>query len=99
MLDRSSQRKMAASRSAKAIHTFLRDYAVLDIWRSLNPTKRAHSFFSDVHQTFSRIDYFLLDKKFVPLVRAGTDEAIVISDHSPLFLKLKFNDIPITHPC
>ena len=46
MLERSSQRQMATSRSAKAIHTFLRDYAAVDIWRSLNPTTRAYSFFT-----------------------------------------------------
>ena len=47
---------------------------------------------------FSRIDYFLLDKMLLPSVRACTYEAIIISDHSPLSLKFKFNNIPITHP-
>lgn len=98
MLDRSSNRQITTSRSVKAINIFLKNYAVADVWRSLNSTIRAYSFFSNVHQTFSHIDYFLLDKKHLPLVRACTYEAIVISDQSPLSLKLKFNDIPITHP-
>lgn len=97
-LDRSSKRQITTSRSAKVINSFLTDYAVVDVWRSLNPTSRAYSFFSNVHQTFSRIDYFLLDKKLIPSVKACTYEAIVISDHSPLSLKLKFDDIPMTHP-
>lgn len=54
-------------------------------------------FFSNVHQTFSRIDYFLLYKKLLPSVRACAYEAIVISDHSPLSLKLKFDHVPMTH--
>lgn len=85
------------STSAKVINNFLSDYAVADVWRSLNPTAR-YSFFSNVHQTFSRIDYILLEKELLPSVKDCTYSTIVISDHSPLFLKVQFHDIPITHP-
>ena len=41
MLDRSSKRQITVSRSAKTVNSFLKDYAVADVWRSLNPTTRA----------------------------------------------------------
>lgn len=86
------------SKSAKVIDTFLSEYAVADVGSSLNPTARSYSFFSNVHQTFSHINCILLDKKLLPLVKDCAYSAIVISDHSPLLLKLQFHDIPITHP-
>lgn len=65
---------------------------------ALNPTARSYSFFSNFHQTFSCIDFFLLDKKLLPVVKECTYKTIVISNHSPLICKLKLHDIPISHP-
>uniref|UniRef100_A0AAY4CZ23 Endonuclease/exonuclease/phosphatase domain-containing protein n=1 Tax=Denticeps clupeoides TaxID=299321 RepID=A0AAY4CZ23_9TELE len=45
-LDRSSSTVCAPSRSAKAILSFMKEYAVSDAWRFFNPTKREYSFFS-----------------------------------------------------
>lgn len=89
-LDRTSQRGAALSKSAKIINSFLNDYAVTDIWRFLNPSTRGYSFFSHVHQSFSRIDYFLIDNKLLSLVQHCAYNAIVISDHAPLTLGLRF---------
>uniref|UniRef100_A0A673GPH0 exodeoxyribonuclease III n=1 Tax=Sinocyclocheilus rhinocerous TaxID=307959 RepID=A0A673GPH0_9TELE len=89
-LDRVSQRGTTLSKSAKIINYFLNDYAVTDVWRFLNPSTHGYSFFSHVHQSFSRIDYFLIDNKLLPWVQHCTCNAIVISDHSPLTLGLRF---------
>lgn len=57
-----------------------------------NPTSRAYSFFSSVHKTYSRIDYFFIDNRILHLVRECDYGAIVISDHGPLSMKLCFSD-------
>lgn len=49
-------------------------------------------FFSPVHQTYSRIDFFLIDQRILQLVKLCTYESIVISDHSPVVLELRFKD-------
>lgn len=40
------------------------------------------SFFSPVHHTFSRIDYFIFDNKLLPLISSCIYNTIVISDHA-----------------
>lgn len=89
-IDRSSISTAKLSRSAHVINTFIGDYGISDLWRSLNPTGRAYSFFSPVHQSFSRIDYFLVDCKLLQLVEACSYNAIIISDHSPLTATFRF---------
>lgn len=59
--DRSSTKVTSLSKSARCINTFLQAYGVIDPWRFKCPTSKQFSFFSPVHQTYSRIDYFLID--------------------------------------
>lgn len=81
-LDRSSSKPCCVSKSAKVIHLFMEQYAVVDAWRFLNPSSKQFSFFSPVHGTFSRIDYFLIDSKLLPSVSSCSYNPIVISDHA-----------------
>ncbi len=62
----------------------MEEFAVTDIWRFFNPSKREYSFFSHVHHTFTRIDYFLVDNRLLSLVSTCKYDAIVISDHAPI---------------
>lgn len=39
-----------------------------DIWRLQHPSVRDYSFFSPVHKSYTRIDYFLVDSKLIPNV-------------------------------
>lgn len=93
-LDRSSQRVTGPSKCASLIQMFLQKYGLCDAWRFLHPSARQYSFFSHVHHTFSRIDYFFMDKKLLPNLQDSSYESIVISDHAPLVLKLKFPQLP-----
>lgn len=87
-LDRCSYKKASLSRSADAIHLFLKSYGIVDVWRFRNPTARAYSFFSPVHKSYSRIDTFFLDKRLLSSVSKCDYEAIVISDHGPLTMEI-----------
>src|SRR4029434_9876493 len=67
-LDRSSVNLKPLSNSGKAINSFIDSYGVVDPWRFKNPTAKTFSFFPPAHQSYSRIDYFLLDKKLLPIL-------------------------------
>lgn len=53
-----------------------------------NSSTKQFSFFSPVHHTFSRIDYFLVDNKLLPLVSSCIYNTIVISDHAAVTFDL-----------
>ena len=89
-LDRSSMNMKPQTKSAKLIKSFLKEFAMSDVWRFLNPTSRAYSFFSNMHHTFTRIDYFLVDNRLLPAVHSCTYNPIVISDHGPVTLELNW---------
>lgn len=85
-LDHSSARVTTLSKMATELMSFMKDYGDCDPWRFLHSDTRAYSFFSHVHQTYSRIGYFLL-----PFVHSSEYTTIVISDHSPLLLDFRFD--------
>lgn len=89
-LDRSSSKTITPSKSAYCINEFLKAYGVVDPWRFRYPTSKQFSFFSPVHQSYSRIDYFLIDQKLLHMVTKIEYSSIVISDHAPVILQLSF---------
>ncbi|XP_051794339.1 calcium-binding mitochondrial carrier protein SCaMC-2-B isoform X1 [Acanthochromis polyacanthus] len=93
-MDRSVTSKVTLTKSAHSIKSFLETYGVVDVWRARNPSTRAYSFYSPVHMTYSRIDYFFMDKNIIHLVKECDYGAIVVSDHAPLCMKMF---IPDTH--
>ena len=88
--DRSSSRQAAPSAMSRAFSLFMEQHGYVDPWRFNNPSAREYSFFSNVHQSFSRIDYFFMDKTLLPAVLSSDYQAIVVSDHAPLTLDLAF---------
>lgn len=69
-LDHSKTQTDPLSKSALTIKTLCQSIGVVDPWRFKNSTLKEFSFFSAVHQTYSRIDFFLLDKKMLPQVKS-----------------------------
>lgn len=56
-LDR-SKLNLSQSRMAAVLRNFMNTNGYVDPWRFRNPIGRQYSFYSNVHQSFSRIDYF-----------------------------------------
>ncbi len=52
---------MPQVKSSIYLKSFFSEYGLSDAWRFLNPKKREYSFFSNVHHSYSRIDYFISD--------------------------------------
>ncbi len=63
----------------------------VDPRRLFNPHNKDYSFFSQMHQSFSRIDYFFIDAKLISKVLNVNYHPIVISDHAPLSLDIQFS--------
>ncbi len=83
-LDRSSSKQSFLSKSAKVVLDYAFRLGLSDPWRVKYPQDKVFSFFSHVHHTFSRIDFFLLDNKLLNCVNACTYHTVVISDHAPV---------------
>ena len=83
-LDRSSTTPQALSRSAKVLDTYMTSLGLFDPWRAKYQSDKVFSFFSHVHRSYSRIDFFLLDNYFSSEIHSCEYHSIVISDHAPV---------------
>uniref|UniRef100_UPI001F5FC06A hypothetical protein n=1 Tax=Candidatus Ichthyocystis sparus TaxID=1561004 RepID=UPI001F5FC06A len=68
----------------RALHQMLDEVDVVDIWRIMHPYGKDHTFFSNPHKTYSRIDFFLISKVSTELVSSTSIGNIHISDHAPI---------------
>lgn len=82
------------SKAGTIIHNFMESYALVDPWRYNNPTSKQFSFFSPVHHSYSRIDFFIVDKIILPNITGCQYNSIVISDHSPVQIDVIFPECP-----
>ncbi len=65
MLDRQpSQIASVTSKSNAMLKQYMQSLNIVDIWRILNPSDRDFSFYSHVHKSYSRIDFFSARFKF-----------------------------------
>ncbi|CAH2301068.1 Hypothetical predicted protein, partial [Pelobates cultripes] len=71
-------------------HKFIKllEFDLYDSWRVLNPTSREYTHFSQVYKTHSRIDYILLNAKFLTSIKQCRIDDITWSDHAPVTLTL-----------
>lgn len=76
------------SNRAQALNEMCEEIGLVDVWRALHPRDREYKFFSGVHKTASRIDYFFSPKTSLQNVIDCNVGNIVISDHAPVFLRL-----------
>lgn len=58
------------------------------MWRLHHPHDCDDSFYSHVHRSYTRIDYFLVDSRLISNV-THTKYHNIISDHSPINIDLK----------
>lgn len=97
-LDRSNPKTNSLSKMARAFLDFFQHIACVDPWRWLNPNSKTFSFFSNVHHSYSRIDYFFIDQKLLSSVLKIEYSAIVESDHAPICLDLSFQNNYTSRP-
>ena len=74
----------------------LAKYKLVDTWRETNPTKRNYTYFSNPHQSFSRIDHIILTTGMLPEVLASSIIPIPWSDHNAVLTTIA-SAIPKNH--
>lgn len=90
-MDRSCPKTLTRSKMSQILSDLTHKIGCVDPWRFLYPQKKDFSFYSNVHHTYSRIDYFFIDKTFLPAVEKVEYMAIVESDHAPVILDITFS--------
>lgn len=58
-LDRSSHTRYT-NKSVKSLNLLIKDMGWVDIWRLRNPDAKDVTFYSNPHNSYSRLDYFLI---------------------------------------
>uniref|UniRef100_A0A8C5MZE9 exodeoxyribonuclease III n=1 Tax=Leptobrachium leishanense TaxID=445787 RepID=A0A8C5MZE9_9ANUR len=84
--DSSSSQHRTPRRVLARIHHSLQALRLIDAWRALNPSARDYTYFSSVHRTYSRLDYFFVPQYDLPLIRDAKIQATTWSDHAPVVL-------------
>lgn len=93
-LDRSVSRSATPMKMSQALSTLMTQYGFVDPWRLSHPSAKQYSFFSHAHRSFSRIDYFLIDKKLTSAIVSTQYLPITVSDHATVILDLHFSMKP-----
>lgn len=84
-IDRSGNlRNKPIWKSTSIIKQFMTDYGLADSWRLQHPSSREYSFFSPVHHSYSRLDFFLTSNSMISNTSQSTIHPIIISDHVPV---------------
>uniref|UniRef100_A0A8C5ELJ2 Endonuclease/exonuclease/phosphatase domain-containing protein n=1 Tax=Gouania willdenowi TaxID=441366 RepID=A0A8C5ELJ2_GOUWI len=94
IFDRSNPRTFIQSSMSKVVSEFMAKNGYVDPWRFCHPQAKEFSFYSHVHKSFSRIDYFFTDSAFVSKITSTEYHAIIISDHAPISIDIQFEVCP-----
>lgn len=62
---------------------------LVDIWRTQHHDLRNYTFYSPVHATYSRLDFFLVEHCLLEEVKGTDIGTMTFSDHAPISLQLK----------
>lgn len=88
VLDHSGAVLRKVSKASVTLQRICKSLGLIDIWRIMNPSGRDYTFFSPVHKTYSRIDFFLISKTLSSSAMGCEIGNILISDHAWVGLDL-----------
>lgn len=77
------------SRERVTLSRFMASESLHDVWRCQHSTERDYSYFSSVHRTYSRIDFFLVDKFLLQNISMSSVHNITWSDHAPVSIMVE----------
>ena len=93
LLDKCPPSDTPPSRQAKTLASICNDIDFVDAWRTLNPSSKAYTFFSNPHKCHTRLDYFFVPKRLLNSVSSCKIGSIIVSDHAPIYLEISFREI------
>lgn len=82
-LDRSSGIDNSHNKSRQTIQHFMEELNLTDIWRDMNPKGLKYSCYSNTHQSYLRVGYFLVSANLKHKIKDCHYDSILISDHAP----------------
>ncbi len=74
--------------STNIVKQYMSDYGLCDAWHSFHPNRREYTFFSHVHHSYSRLDYFLVSSSLLSDISDTEINPIAVSDHAAVSLTL-----------
>uniref|UniRef100_A0A8C5M1Q5 Reverse transcriptase domain-containing protein n=1 Tax=Leptobrachium leishanense TaxID=445787 RepID=A0A8C5M1Q5_9ANUR len=87
--DRSTQSTPTLSKSSiRKLHVLLQQHDLYDTWRLQHPRERDYTFRSKAHNSYTRIDHFMVTGATLPRILDSQILPFTWSDHSPVLLVL-----------
>lgn len=94
MLDKSNPRVGSAQLScSKALQQYMLDLNLVDVWRFSNPGAKKYTFFSNIHKSYSRIDYIFVSSTLIPVTQQSDIILASLSDRHAVNVKFLFPTI------
>lgn len=87
--DKSNQAKASNPNSSKVLRGLTKECGLIDVWRELNPETRDYTFYSHVHNSYSRLDYFFVPSSHLYMISKCYIHPIILSDHPRIQLKVQ----------
>lgn len=87
-MDRTPAEGGTQSRKTKILTNMMTELGLGDPWRFQNPSMKDFTFFSNVHDSYSRIDFLCVSQQHMHKVMDCHIEKITLSDHASVILHL-----------
>lgn len=69
-LDKSPPQTLTGNKSSHSLRNVCKDLGLVDIWRELHPKDRNYTFYSNPHNSYSRLDYFFTPSEYIHQVKS-----------------------------
>lgn len=86
--DTSSGRSSVPFSTLTRIKSLLHSSHLVDVWRVLYPTERDYRHYSAAHNSYSRLDHFLISQSLLDTTLQASLGHLLWSDHTPVYLTL-----------
>lgn len=90
-LDSTSGAPIQENKQLKSIKKKMYGQQLVNAWRITYPRKEDYTYHSSVHDTYSRLDYILVDHGVLANVIKTSIGIISISDHAPVTLNIRLH--------
>lgn len=84
-----SRSELRSGTQGGTLKKMLNRMQLIDAWRISHLKDRDYTFFSQVHKSFSRLDYILIEHQLVPFLKVAEIKAITLSDHAPVKIQVE----------
>lgn len=87
-MDTTTPKTIQVSKDKKKFKEMMQKCQLVDIWRLLHPSEKNFTFYSKVHGSYHRLDYFLINQRGVNTILTAEIGSTIWSDHMPVFVKV-----------